>query len=58
MAFLTGQSWRLLKSWYAAEGPEQGFRRWLADGLSRGLVSSVAKAMVAVTLVTSLTSLL
>ena len=56
MTFLTGQSWRLLKSWYTAEGSEQGFRRWLADGLTRGLVSSVAQAMAAVTVVTSLTS--
>ena len=28
-AFLTGQLWRLFKSWYIGGGPEQGFRRWL-----------------------------
>ena len=27
MAFLTGQSWRVLKSWYIGGGPEQGFWR-------------------------------
>ena len=26
MAFFTGQSWRVLKSWYKAGVPEQGFR--------------------------------
>ena len=35
MAFLTGQSWCVLKSWYAGGGPEQGFRRCFADGLNR-----------------------
>ena len=25
MTFLTGQSWRVLKSWYTSGGPEQGF---------------------------------
>ena len=25
----------LLKPWYAAGGPEQGFRHWLADGLNQ-----------------------
>ena len=44
MSFLTGQSWRLLKSWYAGEDPEQGFRRCFADGLNQSLVSSVAQA--------------
>ena len=33
MAFLTGQSWRLLKSWYSAGGPEQGFRCCFTEGL-------------------------
>ena len=35
MAFLTGQSWRLLKSWYTGGKPEQGFWRRFADGLNR-----------------------
>ena len=30
MTFLTGQSWRVLKSWYTGERPEQGFRRCFA----------------------------
>ena len=33
MAFSTGQSWRVLKSWYTGGSPEEGFRRSLADGL-------------------------
>ena len=41
MAFLTVQSWRVLKSWSTGGGPEQGFRRWFADVTNRGLVSSV-----------------
>ena len=44
MAFSTGQSLRVLKSWYTAGGPEGGFRRSLADGLSQRVVSSVAHA--------------
>ena len=32
MAFLTGQSWRVVKSWYTGGAPEQGFRRCCADG--------------------------
>ena len=40
--FLTGQSWRLLQSWYTTEDPEQGFRRCFTDGLNQSLVSSVA----------------
>ena len=44
MAFLTGQSRRILKSWYTGEGPEQGFWRFFADGLNQSLVSSVAQA--------------
>ena len=35
MAFFIGQSWRLLKSWYKAGGPEQGFRCCFANGLNR-----------------------
>ena len=46
MAFLTVQSWRVLKSWYTGGGPEQGFRRWFADVTNRCLVSSVAQATV------------
>ena len=44
MTFSTGQSWRVLKSWYTGDGPEQGFRRCFADGLIRVLVSSVAQS--------------
>ena len=44
MAFLLGQSWRVLKSWYTGGGPEQGFRCCFADGLNQSLVSSVAQA--------------
>ena len=44
MAFSTGQSLRILKSWYTAGGPEGGFRRSLADGLNQRVVSSVAQA--------------
>ena len=43
-AFSTGQSWRVLKSWYTGESPEEGFRRSLADGLNQSVVSSVAQA--------------
>ena len=41
IVFLTDQSWRVLKYWYAAGGPEQGFWHWLADGLDQrfGFVS-------------------
>ena len=34
MAFLTGQSWPALKSWYSGGGPEQEFRHCFADGLN------------------------
>ena len=44
MAFLTGQSWRVLKSWYTGWGPEQGFRRFFAAGFNKSLVSSVTQA--------------
>ena len=43
MAFLTGQSWRVLKSWYTGGSPEQGFWRCFADGRKQSLVSSVAQ---------------
>jgi len=33
MTFLTGQSWRVLKSWYTVGYPEQGFRRCFEDRL-------------------------
>ena len=35
MAFLTGQSRRVLKSWYTGGDPDQGFRRCYADGLNQ-----------------------
>ena len=44
MAFLTGQSRRILKYWYSGDGPEQEFQRCFADGLNQSLVSSVAQA--------------
>ena len=44
MAFLTDQSWRVLKSWYTCESPEQEFRRCFTDGLNQSLVSSVTQA--------------
>ena len=46
MSFLTGQSCRVLKSWYTGGDPEQGFRRCLADGLNQMLVSPVAQAIL------------
>ena len=44
MAFLTGLSWRVLKSWYSGGGPEQGFTGCFADGFNQSLVSSVTQA--------------
>ena len=52
MAFLTGQSWCILKSWYTGVeggggggggwvGREQGFWHYFANGLNQSLVSSV-----------------
>ena len=35
MAFLTGQSCHVLKSWYTGWDLEQGFRRCFADGLNQ-----------------------
>ena len=35
MAFLTGQSWHVIKSWYTGGNLEQGFRRCFADGLNQ-----------------------
>ena len=46
VAFLTGQSWRLLKSWYTVGGPEQGFQRCFAEGLNQSLVLSVVQASI------------
>ena len=46
MAFLKGQSWHVLKSWYTGGDPEQGFRRCFTDDLNQSLVSSVAQATV------------
>ena len=45
MAFLTGQSWRALKSWYTVRDPEQGFWRFFSDELNWSLVSSVTRAV-------------
>ena len=44
MAFLTGQSWRVFKSWYIGGGLKQGFRRCFADELNQSLVSSACGA--------------
>ena len=44
MAFLTGQSWPVLKSWYTGGHPELGFWRCFADGLNQSLVSFVLQA--------------
>ena len=41
--FLTGQSWRVLKSGYTAGSPEQGFRRCFADGVNQSLISSALR---------------
>ena len=46
MAFLTDQSWRILKFWYTAGNPEQGFWHCFADGIYQSLVSSVAQARI------------
>ena len=45
MAFLTGQSWRVLKSWYTGRDPEQGFWRFFSDELNRSLVAFVTRAV-------------
>ena len=45
MAFLTGQSWCVLKSGYTGGDPGEGFGRCFADGLNRSLVSSAAQAV-------------
>ena len=35
MAYLTGQSRRVLKSWHTGGDPEQGFRRCYSDGFNQ-----------------------
>ena len=35
MPLLTGQLWRVLKSWHTGGGPEQRFRRCYAEGLKQ-----------------------
>ena len=42
MAFLTDQSWHVLKSCYTGGGIEQGFRHCFADRLNQSLILSVA----------------
>ena len=55
MAFLTGQSWRILKSWYTGGGgggkggAEQEFWHCFANRLNQSLVSSMTQAMYIVT---------
>jgi len=39
MAYLTGQSRLVLKSWHTGGDPEQGFRRCYSDGLNQRLSS-------------------
>ena len=41
--FLTGQSWRVLKSGYTAGSPEEGFRRCFEDGVNQSLISSARR---------------
>ena len=43
MAFLTGQSWCILKSWYIGGSPDQGLWRCFADGLIQSLLSFLAR---------------
>ena len=44
IVFEQAKSWHVLKSWYTAGGPEQGFLRCFADRHNRSLVLSVAQA--------------
>ena len=44
--FLTGQSWRVLKSGYTVGSPEQGFRRCFADGVNQSLISSARRLRI------------
>ena len=43
MVFLTGQSWRELKSWYTGGDPDQGFWRCFADRHNQSLLSFLAR---------------
>ena len=45
MAFLTGQSWCVLASWYTVGGPEQGFWRCFAHRLNQSLVLFAVQAI-------------
>ena len=47
MAFLTVQSWRVLKFRYTGGDLEQGFQSCFANGLNQSLVSSAARAVLA-----------
>ena len=44
LAFLTGQSRCVLKSWYTGGDPEEGFWHCFADGLNQSFVSLAAEA--------------
>lgn len=44
MAFLTGISWHLNKSWYTVEGPNKDFGIVSQIDLTRSLVPFIAKA--------------
>ena len=44
MAFLTGQSWCKLKSWYTGGDPEQGFWHYFADRLNQSVVLFLVQA--------------
>ena len=51
IAFLTGQSWHVLKSQYTGGGSaEQGVWRCFADGLKLSLVLSVTQARLDLTI--------
>ena len=45
MASFTGQSWRVLKSWYADRGLKQGFWRCFSDVTNLGLITSATEAI-------------
>ena len=47
MTFLTGQSWRTLKSWYTGGGQNKSFGTVSLTDLTRRLVPFVAHASVA-----------
>ena len=46
MAFLTGQTWCVLKYWFTSGSLEQGFRHCFADGLNQSLVSCATQAIL------------